>query len=179
MDPMFTGSRSRPVMTDRKTVLGESSYTKVFIGEIRVGKAPEVMVTALGSCVGIVLYDKVNGVGGLAHVMLADSNGAEVRNKGKYADTAIPEMIRMAIKEGAFPGGVAARIAGGASMYETPHGCSNIGKCNIDAVKTLLGKNNIPIIGEDVGGTESRTLKVDLQDGSVTIYSAGKQKIVM
>lgn len=164
-------------MADRNTVLSESSYSKVYIGEILVGQAPDVMVTVLGSCVAIVLYDEYNRIGGLSHVMLANSKGsASVRNKGRYADTAIPEMIKMSVKKGANLGGMVARITGGAAMYEVSDPCSNIGKCNVDAVKSILLKNNIPIVGEDVGGKESRTVKFDLNDGKITVYSAGQKK---
>ena len=41
---------------------------------------------------GVVLYDRVVKLGGLAHIVLPEARGA-VDHPGKYADTAIPGMI--------------------------------------------------------------------------------------
>lgn len=179
MDRMSSKKRGLSGMGNRNEAMSVKDYRKVFLGEICAGKAPDVLVTVLGSCVGVALYDEANRVGGLAHVMLASSGGGvSSRNIGKYADTAIPEIIRMVVKEGAHPGGIKARISGGATMYGHHTDCGmNIGENNINAVKILLKKNNIPIIGEHVGGVESRTMKFDLKDGSLSVYSGGEKKV--
>ena len=47
----------------------------VGIGEIQLGYKDDLLISlGLGSCVGVVLYDELNKIGGLAHVMLPDSN---------------------------------------------------------------------------------------------------------
>ena len=46
----------------------------------------------LGSCVGVVLYDRTARLGGLAHIVLPKAHGT-VDHPGKYADTAIPALI--------------------------------------------------------------------------------------
>ena len=64
----------------------------VAIGQWAVAAAPSRIRTLLGSCVGVVLYDRVARLGGLAHVVLPSARGA-VDHPGKYADTAIPAVI--------------------------------------------------------------------------------------
>ena len=64
----------------------------VAIGQWAVAAAPVKIRTLLGSCVGVVLYDRVARVGGLAHIVLPNSRGA-TDHPGKFADTAIPAMI--------------------------------------------------------------------------------------
>ena len=46
----------------------------VGISDYKLAKDPQVLATyALGSCVGICLYDPEARVGGLSHIMLPDS----------------------------------------------------------------------------------------------------------
>ena len=49
----------------------------VGIAEGKVVKAPQVLVSyALGSCVGVCLYDAKNRIAGMAHVMLPDRSAS-------------------------------------------------------------------------------------------------------
>ena len=48
-----------------------SKMINVGISDLNIAKVPDILVTyALGSCVGICLHDQVNGIGGMAHIML-------------------------------------------------------------------------------------------------------------
>ena len=69
----------------------------VGIADLNVVKSPDTLVTyALGSCVGICLYDPDKKIAGLAHIMLPLSTEAAqgVNNKRRYADTGIAELIQ-------------------------------------------------------------------------------------
>ena len=48
--------------------------------------------TLLGSCAGVILYDRVAKVGGVAHIILPDSRG-KADHPGRFADTAIPALL--------------------------------------------------------------------------------------
>ena len=67
----------------------------VGISDIKISNSPDdVIVTyALGSCIGISVYDPVAKVGGLLHYMLPDSTLDEKKakdNPAMFADTGIP-----------------------------------------------------------------------------------------
>ena len=64
----------------------------VAIGRWAVAAEPAAIRTLLGSCVGVVLYDRVARLGGVAHIVLPDSRGA-TEHPGRFADTAIPALI--------------------------------------------------------------------------------------
>ena len=151
----------------------------VGISDLQVAKAPKTIVTyALGSCVGICLYDSSSKVGGLAHIMLPNSlTGTQPINKMKYADSAIPELIRQMEQKGAIRRNLVAKIAGGAQMFE---GNSNsriaqIGKSNTQAVKEVLQSQNIYLKSEDTGANYGRSVFMNLENGSVTIKSVGNK----
>ena len=79
------------------------------IAQLHVSKAPGKIVTiGLGSCVGVTLYDSVNHIGGMVHIMLSDSKkftankkNEGITNKGKYADTGIEELLAQILAIGA------------------------------------------------------------------------------
>ena len=52
-----------------------SKTITVGISDLNIAKAPDILVTyALGSCVGICLYDPMVKLAGLSHIMLPSSN---------------------------------------------------------------------------------------------------------
>ncbi len=63
------------------------------MGELAVHAEGGVLRTLLGSCVGVALFDRRLRIGGLAHVVLPRSRG-QVDQPGKFADTAIPELMK-------------------------------------------------------------------------------------
>lgn len=69
----------------------------VGVSDCRVSAEPgdEVTTYALGSCIGLAVYDPLVRVGGLLHFMLPDSEIASQseRNPFKFADSGIPRLI--------------------------------------------------------------------------------------
>jgi len=53
-------------------------------------------------------------------------------------------------------------------------GMFNIGKRNTLAVRKALWKAGLMVHGEDVGGSSSRTVRLDLSDGRVWVRTAGE-----
>ena len=145
------------------------------IGDLKVCKTPDILVTyALGSCVGICLLDSTAGVGGLSHIMLPDStagvNGASAPMR--FADTAIPLLIKEMEKLGASRGRLRAKIAGGATMFAISNDKFNIGDRNVAKVKEMLAKERIPILAEDTGADYGRTLFFHPETGVMEIRAA-------
>jgi len=150
---------------------------KVGIADMNTASSPDKIVTVgLGSCIGIVIYDKFKGLGGLAHIMLPDSTQFNnVTNPLKFADLAVPILIDKLESMGAVKRNMKAKIAGGASMFNFSDKSMimDIGNRNGIAVKSVLNKYDIPIIGEDIGGNKGRTMILDTADGIVLIKTVG------
>ncbi|MFA1820652.1 chemotaxis protein CheD [Virgibacillus oceani] len=139
---------------------------KVGIADLNFAKKPDHLRTSgLGSCVGLVVYDAMAGIAGLAHILLPDSSLARQKeiNIYKYADTAVPFLIDQLIKKGALTDRLKAKVAGGAQMfqYTSKSNMMRIGPRNIEAVKEKLREYRIPVIAMDVGGNEGRTIEFD------------------
>ncbi len=151
------------------------SNITIGIGDLKVCRAPDVLITyALGSCVGVCLLDNVTQVGGLSHIMLPESNSSSASNPMRFADLALPMLIRQMESMGASRMRLKAKIAGGATMFATASDKFNIGERNIAAVKKFLMANRIPILAEDIGLDYGRTQLFYPATGVMEIRAAAK-----
>jgi chemotaxis protein CheD len=154
-----------------------SEVVSVAIGQWAVAAAPAKIRTLLGSCVGVILHDRVARLGGLAHIVLPDSRGL-ADHPGKFADTAIPAMIAGIERhlQAKSRGRLVAKLLGGASMFPTSgnsNAALNIGQMNQEAVEQILGALRIPILARDLGGGSGRHLTFDTSSGIVGIRIPG------
>ena len=151
---------------------------KVGIGDLNLVKSPDkIMTIGLGSCIGIMLYNKKTLVAGLAHIMLPDSTQfKKIDNPLKFPDLAIPILVDKMIKAGCRKSNMTAKIAGGASMFafSDKSMISDIGTRNGEAVKKILKEMSIPILAEHLGGNKGRTMIVDSLTGNVTLKIVGQ-----
>lgn len=152
----------------------------VGIGEMQVASGTrDLLITyALGSCLGITLYDPVAGVGALLHAMLPDSRIDPDKARlmpARFVDTGVPQLFRACYSAGAQRERLILRVAGGAATQEAGMDRFQIGARNITMLRKLLWKNAILIRGEDVGGTQARTLSLDMATGVVAVKSNGTE----
>ena len=145
------------------------------IADMKVSSAPgDTLITyALGSCLGITVYDPVARVGGMIHIMLPNSAVSPDKAKSNplmFVDTGVPELFRTCYKAGAKKERIVLKVAGGASTQNNPEEDQfQIGKRNFLMLRKLLWKNNVLIKSWDVGETHSRTMSLELETGRVTL----------
>ncbi|WP_223700212.1 chemotaxis protein CheD [Sutcliffiella deserti] len=161
-------------------MLGVQSIIKVGIAEMNLVKSPQCIRTSgLGSCVGLVLYDITAKIAGMVHVMLPNSSLARTSsfNPSKYADTGVDNLLEVLLQNGAKSSLLKAKIAGGAQMFQFTSNSSEmmrIGPRNVEAVKMMLEKYHIPILGEDCGGNSGRTIEFNPENGKLMIKTVNK-----
>lgn len=142
------------------------------IAAIRCVRAPDKLRTVLGSCIGIVLYDLRARIGAMGHVILPASLEGE-GDPGKFADTAVDELVRRMLAEGAERKRISAKIAGGAAMFGSDS-ASALGARNADAVRNRLDHHAIPLMGSAIGGSKGRRMILDPATGEVHIDVIGE-----
>ncbi len=155
-----------------------ANLVTVGIADLNVVKAPDTLVTyALGSCVGICLYDNEKKIAGLAHIMLPLSKDAAqgIDNKRRYADTGIMELIQTMNLQGASASRLTAKIAGGAQMFSVSSSMFNIGERNVEAVKKVLASYRIRIVAEETGLNFGRTVFFHGDTGIMEVRAAMKE----
>jgi len=156
-----------------------NEIVKVKIADLAVKKGEGTLVTiGLGSCVGVSLYDGIAKVGGLAHVLLSDStqfsNQKKEQNPAKFADTALPLLVKKMEQQGGQKSRLKAKIAGGSKLFGKNSNIIGVGEKNIQMTRQTLEQMGIPVLAEDVGGDYGRTMKVDVYTGDVTISTVGR-----
>ncbi len=55
-------------------LIDNKNIVTVGVGDLKIAKSPKIIKTSLGSCIGVVLYDSINKIGGLLHLMLPKRN---------------------------------------------------------------------------------------------------------
>lgn len=151
----------------------DDDVIEVGIGEFILAEAPKRLLTpALGSCVGVALWDPFTRRGGLAHVMLPSPMGASGgEQRARFADFAVPEMVRNLRERGALSRRLQAKVAGGAAMFRGDSTIAGVGDRNVAEVKRQLELMSIPIVAENTGEAHARTVELVLETGEFIIRS--------
>jgi chemotaxis protein CheD len=135
----------------------------------------EIVTYSLGSCLGITIYDPIKKIGGLLHIMLPDSKIDAAKAIGApfmFVDTGVPRLFHAAYNLGAERSRLQVKVAGGAQLLDQ-QGIFNIGTRNFEALSNLLAQNGLKAHASDVGGLSSRTVRLDMTNGNVTVKTPG------
>lgn len=161
----MSGAPTLPTFFQQRVVVG--------VGDLAVSNNGNVNVStfALGSCVGIVIYDSEVKVGGLIHIMLPESSiSAEkaAKQPAMFADTGIPLFFRNLCGLRAERRRMKAYVAGGASVISGSD-MFKIGERNILATKKMINALGISVVRADIGGVNNRTVHINIGTGEVSL----------
>ena len=159
---------------------------RVVIGlaEMAVSNNPSAILTtyALGSCIGVVLYDPVVRVGGLLHAMLPDSTIDPAKaqaHPGMFVDTGMPALLRGACQMRADRRRLQIYVVGGARIMDDQN-LFNIGGRNVAAFAEWLRLEDLHVSAEQVGGQVNRTVSLTIGTGRTTLKVSGvTQEVVL
>jgi len=162
-----------------KSATGETKRIVVGVADMQLSSDPDALIVthALGSCLGVALYDSLARVGGVLHLMLPDSSVSPAKagtNPFMFVDTAMPRFLAAAIEAGASRERIDVRVAGGSAVRRETDFFA-IGRRNLTALRKWLWKEQLVMSASDTGGHLSRTLYLELRTGRTWIVSAGKQ----
>jgi chemotaxis protein CheD len=157
---------------------------KIIVGvaDMKISNDKEdVLITyALGSCLGITIYDPVVHVGGLLHVMLPVSSVDPVKaktNPSMFVDTGVPKLFTDSYKLGAKKERLIVKVAGGASTNsDIDEDFFKIGQRNFVLLRKVLWKNGVLLKAHDVGLNHSRTMSLEMNTGRVVIKITGNSE---
>jgi len=129
---------------------------------------------------GLAVYDPQSKVGGMLHYMLPESSSPE-RAKSKplmFADTAIPLLFKSCYELGAVKRRMVVKVTGGSQILD-PTEQFMIGKRNYAALRKILFRNNVLINAEDIGGSVSRTMRLSIATGEISVKISGLSYTVL
>lgn len=156
-----------------------SNFLVVGVADLQASQDPSARIVtyALGSCIGITLYDPATRAGGMLHFVLAQPS-READSEAcpyLYATSGIPLLIQQVCGLGADRTRLVACAVGAAEVLNDGLG---LGQRNHSVLRDLFWKENITIAAEDVGGHDVRNLMLELASGTITVRSRGEERIL-
>jgi chemotaxis protein CheD len=128
---------------------------KVLPGEYFVHHEDMLLLTTLGSCIAVCLWDRHARVGGMNHFMLPDSSA----ESGRYGPFAMEMLINALMKHGAQRMTLEAKVFGGAHVLNSVAPDSmRVGQRNTEFALSYLATERIPVVVKDVEGECPRTV---------------------
>ncbi len=145
-------------------------FIDVDTGKVIVSSKPVILrVMAIGSCVAVVLYDQYKKIGGLAHIMLPGrSPSGNSEDRTKYAEDAIDILLDTVKKVGVRAEDLEVNLVGGANII----GERSISEEIAGSVSDYLKKLGIEPKNKKTGGTERRSVSLDIESGRI-FYTEG------
>ncbi|MFN3617254.1 MAG: chemoreceptor glutamine deamidase CheD [Aquabacterium sp.] len=125
-----------------------SEAVKVLPGEYFVFNEDVLIMTTLGSCIAVCLWDRQAKVGGMNHFMLPD-NGSGSSDSGRYGSYAMELLINEMLKMGASRMTLEAKVFGGGAVISGMNSI-NVGERNTTFVMEYLKTERIPVVSKDV-----------------------------
>jgi chemotaxis protein CheD len=133
------------------------------------GDSPRTMMTVLGSCVSVCLWDRRGRGGGMNHYVLPRRGTNEMT--ARYGDVAIPRLVSRLLALGVSRDDLRAKIFGGAHvLHDTATGGRTLGGDNVEVAIQAMHAQGIPVVSEDVGGTRGRKLAFNTVDGTALVW---------
>lgn len=148
----------------------------IHIGGVRVSREPVILDTVLGSCIAACLHDPVAGIGGMNHFMLPEGGDPDNPTSARYGVNAMELLISEIMKLGGQRHRFQAKIFGGGHVLRIRESLDGIPQRNIDFVRRFLDAEQIPVVGEDLGGYLARRVLFNTRTGKVYVKHLGRNE---
>lgn len=172
----MSAASSLPPEFDRGVV------TTVHQGDCHVASDDITFSTVLGSCISACVRDKVAGVGGMNHFLLAEQSGSARDRYGasaRYGAFAMEKLINTVLTKGTGDkSNLEIKVFGGGNINAS---LNDVGAKNVEFVRDFLAAEGYRLAGEDMGGTYARRVLFKPQSGRVFVKrldSTSGQRVV-
>ncbi len=166
-----------PAIASKLAPVIEETIT-VGLGDIFATDNPSISLACfgLGSCIGLCAYDPVARVAGMAHIVLPASIHKGQETSTKFADVAVPALVKEMRKLGALKSRLVVKLVGGAQMILSADFDSSfeMGLRNLKMTQKALASEGIRTAASDTGGNQGRTVWLYADSGRVMVRTAGQ-----
>jgi len=138
----------------------------VFPGQFIISSVPSTIVTVLGSCVAVCLYDNKLGLAGMNHYLLPGIEGDEAGNPNRGLSST-RMLIRSMLNRGSTSNTMIAKVFGGCNSLYLNNDYFKVGERNITMALDILKDYNIAVTAQHVGGAYGRKIVFNTTTGKV------------
>lgn len=138
-------------------------------GQLTAAADSSVIVTVLGSCVAICLWDARLGIGGMNHYMLPFPT-AKQSSSPRFGTIAWTQLLERIAALGSHRSDLRAGIFGGACIMDAfRFDSDHIGVRNVELAEQQLRDAGIVVLQREVGGRRGRKLTFETRTGHITV----------
>jgi len=146
-------------------------------GEMHCADRPTLVVTVLGSCLSVILYNRRLRIGGICHGLLPSCGRQKTCNghcaeKFRYVDCAIRQMVKIFDRFGVKRSEIEVKCFGGADMFSRPiekPGLLSVGRQNSETADEVMKREGLTLARRDVGGLQGRKILFYTHTGEVLL----------
>lgn len=153
----------------------------VGVGDLQfTNRSDDVITTyALGSCIGVTLWDPVRKVGGMLHAMLPDSkiHGKSTEKRAMFVDTGMQDLFQKIRELGTSPESCECKLFGGAQVMQADS-FFKIGARNVAAFTLIAEAASLKVLCNETGGQINRTIRLNVADGRIAIKTPNAEVFV-
>ena len=144
-------------------------------GELLVTHEPQVVVTVLGSCVAVTMFDRESSLAAICHAMLVEPQRGESPLPGdplsfRYVNIVVPAMVSVYRRAGIDPRAIEVKLFGGGNVIGRARRApetEGIGDANIAAVRVQLARAGLIVTAESIGGRRGCKILFNTATGEV------------
>jgi len=140
----------------------------IHIGEYYAGKGNSSVYTLVGSCVAVCLFDPVNEIGGMNHILLPGRADLKYFDApARYGINAMELLINKIMRLGGDRHRIVAKVFGGAHLFPSISEENGVGRKITEFVLEFLEKESIRLVSYDINGHSSRKIYFYTDTGDV------------
>jgi chemotaxis protein CheD len=144
-------------------------------GEIHFYTIPAKVITVLGSCISIIMYNENRRIGSICHAVMPSLTHAKkchrpVKNIFQYVDSSVEWMISRFNEYGIPKINIEVKIFGGAEIFSTGEAGKNdfaVGRKNVEAALGIIEQKQLKLKAWNIGGNKGRRLVFYTDTGDV------------
>ncbi len=152
-------------MTGHPSAAGTSPTVHVGTGSVVCATAPTLLLTVLGSCVSVCLWDCVLRHGGMNHFLLPHGRGEAPTPR--WGDVAVPRLVDDLRALGSRSADLRAKLFGGAAVLNGVSERESVGEQNVRIALSVLRDLGIPVVARSTGGQQGMSIRFDTWSGGV------------
>ncbi len=141
-------------------------------GQVHISQTGQSIVTILGSCVAVCLWDPIRAIGGATHYLLPSWDGRGAASP-RYGDVAISALLQKLTEAGAQKDQLRAKVFGGGCLFDfmrgQDSGKDHLGKRNVQMALETLTKQHIPVVSVEVGVDKGQRIVFHTDSGESSV----------
>jgi chemotaxis protein CheD len=147
-------------------------------GQIYIGDKPALIVTVLGSCVSVTMFNNRLRMAAMCHGSLPKCDKYQYvstdnyTDSFKYVDFSINYMVDKLSNYGIKPGEIEVKLFGGADMFSFGYVTGDklsVGKQNVQVALNTIEEKKLTLLISDTGGTRGRKIFFYTHTGEVLL----------